>query len=71
MALYSCYSSLVRQDLLNEKGLHRLYKEIGLRKLLQNFEREPTVGSKVTAFFSCYSGLARQDLPFKELGFHM
>jgi hypothetical protein len=35
MALYSCYSSLARQDLvLNKKGLHRLYKEIGLRKLL-------------------------------------
>jgi hypothetical protein len=67
MALYSYYSSLARQDLvLNKKGLHRLYKKIGLRKLLQNFERDPTVGSKVVALFSCYSGPARQDLLFKE-----
>jgi hypothetical protein len=35
MALYICYSGLARQDLvLNEKGLHRLYKETSLRKLL-------------------------------------
>jgi hypothetical protein len=67
MALFSCYSGAARQDLvLNEKGFQRLYKEIGLRKLLLNFERDPTVGSKVMAHFSGYSSLGRQDLLFNE-----
>jgi len=69
MALFSCYVGLAQTDLLfNKLGFYREFKEKGLRKLLQNFERDPTVGSKLMAHFIRYSGLARQDLLFNELG---
>jgi len=42
------------------------YKVNGLRKLLENFESHPTVGSKVMALFRFYFGLPRQDLLFNE-----
>jgi hypothetical protein len=67
MALFTCYSGMDPQGLLfNELGFHRYYKENGLRKLLLNFERDPTVGSKFMALFSFYSGLARHDIHFNE-----
>jgi hypothetical protein len=67
MALLSSYSGLARQYVLfNELGFHRYYKEKGLQKLLENFEGDPTVGSKFMALFSCYSVLARQHLLFNK-----
>jgi hypothetical protein len=51
IALFTCYSGLAPQGLLfNELGFHRYYKENSLRKLLWNFERDPTVGSKLWPF---------------------
>jgi hypothetical protein len=67
MALLSCYCGLARQYLLfNEFGFLRYYKENSLWKLLKNYERGPTVGSKFMALLSYYSGLARQYLIFNE-----
>jgi len=64
---FTCYSGLAPQGLLfNKLVFHRYYKENGLWKLLQNFERDPTVGSKVMALFSFYSGLARHDIHFND-----
>jgi hypothetical protein len=52
--------------LFNDLGLHRYYKENDLQKRQENFERDPTVGSKVMTLFSFYSGLARHDIHFNE-----
>jgi hypothetical protein len=40
--------------------------EKDLRELLEKFEHDPTVASKVMAFFTPYFGLARPDLLFTE-----
>ena len=48
-----------RQDLhFTELGFHMNPKENGFRKLVQNLERDPTVGSKVMAILTRYSRLA-------------
>jgi hypothetical protein len=70
MALLSFYSCLARKGLLfNEWGFHKCYKENGLWKLQENFERDPTVGSKVMALFSFYYCLTRKDLLLNEYEF--
>jgi hypothetical protein len=53
MDLFSCYFDLGQQDLLfTELGFHRYFKENEIWKLLENFKRDPTVGSKVMVLFS-------------------
>jgi hypothetical protein len=53
MAIFSCYFGLERQDLLfTELGFHKYFEENEIWKLLENFKRDPTVGSKVMVLFS-------------------
>jgi len=40
--------------------------EKGLRKLRKNFDRDPTIGSKVMVLMNRYSSLARPDLLLTE-----
>jgi hypothetical protein len=42
-----------------------------IRKLLQEFDRDPTVGSKVMAISNRYSSVARPDLIITEYQFHI
>jgi hypothetical protein len=42
-----------------------------MRKLMRNFDRCPTIGSKVMACPNRYSCLARPDLLINEYGFHI
>jgi len=54
---------MARPDLLlTEYRFHILYMEKGIEKLMKNFDRDPTVGSKVMARSNYYSCLARLDL---------
>jgi hypothetical protein len=67
MALTNRYSSLARPDLrLTECRFHIHSIEKVLRKLLENLDRDPTVGSKVMAPMNRYSSLARLDLLLTE-----
>jgi len=45
--------------------------EKALQKLLENFDRDPTVGSKVMAPLNRYFSLARRDLRLTEYRFHI
>jgi hypothetical protein len=45
--------------------------EKALQKLLENFDRDPIVGSKVMAPLNRYSSLARRDLRLTEYRFHI
>jgi len=70
MAISNRYSSLVRPDLnINEYRLliHSMQKCI--RKLQLQFDRNPTVGSKVMAISIRYSSLALPDLIITEYPF--
>jgi hypothetical protein len=63
MALLNRYFHPAPLDLrLTGKRFHIYMNENGIQKLLQNFEGDPTVGSKVMALSKRYSSLARPDL---------
>jgi hypothetical protein len=60
MAFSNRYSSLARPDLnITEYPLLIHSMEKGIRKLQEEFDRDPTVGSKVMAISNRYSSLAR------------
>jgi len=67
MALLNRYNGLERRDLLLTEWRFKIYsKENSVRKLLEKFEGDPTVGSKVITLSNRYSGLERQDLLLTE-----
>jgi hypothetical protein len=70
MAISNRYSSLARPDLIITECrflIHFMPKDI--RKLQLQFDRDPTVGSKVMAISNRYSNLARSDLIILEYRF--
>jgi hypothetical protein len=70
MAISNRYSSLARQDLIITEYPFLIQSlEKGIRKLHQEFDRDPTVVSKVMAISNCYSILARPDLIITEYRF--
>jgi len=72
MARSNRYSCLARPDLfLTEYRFHIHYMEKGLRKLMKNFDRDPTIGSKVMVLMNRYSSLARPDLLLTEYRIHI
>jgi len=72
MACSNCFSCLARPDLvLTEYRFHIHYMEKGLRKLRKNFDRDPTIISKVMVPMNRYSSLARPDLLLTEYRIHI
>jgi len=72
MARSNRYSCLARPDLLLTKyRFHIHYMEKGLRKLRKNFDRDPTIGSKVMVLMNHYSSLARPYLLLTEYRIHI
>jgi hypothetical protein len=72
MGLSNLYPDLEGRDLhLTEWRFHIYSKENGIRKLLQRFEDDPTVGSKVMALSNPYADLERRDLHLSEWRFHI
>jgi len=72
MAFTNRYSNLARPDvLLTQYRFHIHYMEKGLRKLCKNFDRHPTIGSKVMVLMNRYSRLARPDLLLTEYRIHI
>jgi len=72
MAFSNPYVDLERRDLhLTEWRFHIYSKENGVRKLLEGFEGDPTVGSKVMALSILYPHLERRDLHLTEWRFHI
>jgi len=70
MAISNRYSSLARPDLIiTEYPFLILSVEKGIRKLHKEFDRDPTVGSKVMAISNRYSSVARPDLIINEYRF--
>jgi len=70
MAISNRYSSLTRSDLIITECrfiVHSMPKDI--RKLQLQFDRDPTVGSKVMAISNRYSSLARPELKITEYPF--
>jgi len=70
MAISNRYSSLARPDLIITEYrflIHSMPKDI--RKLQLQFDRDPTVGSKVMVISNRYSSLVRLDLIVTEYGF--
>jgi hypothetical protein len=70
MAISNRYSSLVRPDLIVTEYqllIHSMPKDIW--KLQLQFDRDPTVGSKVMAISNRYSSQARPDLIITESRF--
>jgi len=70
MAISNRYSSVARPDLIITEGrfiVPSMPKDI--RKLQLQFDRDPTVGSKVMAISNRYSSLARSDLIITEYRF--
>jgi len=70
MAISNRYSSVVRPDLIITECrflIHSMPQDI--RKLQLNFDRDPTVGSKVIAISNRYSSLVRSDLIVTEYPF--
>jgi hypothetical protein len=70
MAISNSYSSVARPDLIITDCrflIHSMPKDI--RKLQLQFDRDPTVRSKVMAISNLYSSLARQDLIITEYPF--
>jgi hypothetical protein len=71
MGLSILYPDLERRDLhLTEWRFHIYSKENDIRKLLQRFEGDPTVGSKVMALSNPYADLERRNLHLSEWRFH-
>jgi len=70
MVISNRYSSLTRPDLIITEYRFLIHStEKGIRKLQQEFDRDPTVGSKVMAISNRYSSVARQDLIITEYRF--
>jgi len=70
MAISNRYSSLARPDLIITEYrflIHSMQK--GIRKVQYEFDRDPTVGSKVMAISNRYSSLARPDVIITEYRF--
>jgi hypothetical protein len=70
MAISNRYSSVARPDLIIIECrflIHSIPKDI--RKLQLQFDRDPTVASKVMAISNRYSSLARPDLIVTEYRF--
>jgi hypothetical protein len=70
MAISNRYSSMARPDLIITEyrfPIHAMEK--GVRKLQQEFDRDPTVGSKVMAISNHYSSMPRPDLIITEYRF--
>jgi len=70
MAISNRYSSVARPDLIITECRflnHSMPKDI--HKLQLQFDRDPTVGSKVTAISNRYSSLGRPDLIVTEYRF--
>jgi len=70
MAISNRYSSVARPDLIITECrfiVHSMPKDI--RKLQLQFDRDPTVGSKVMVISNLYSSLARPDLIITECRF--
>jgi hypothetical protein len=70
MAISNRYSSLARSDLIITEYrfvIHSMQK--GMRIVQKQFDRDPTVGSKVMAISNLYSSLARPDLIIIEYRF--
>jgi len=67
MAISNRYSSLARPDLIITEYrflIHSMQK--GIQKVQYEFDRDPTVGSKVMAISNRYSSLALPDLIITE-----
>jgi len=72
MAISNRYSSLARPELkITEYPFLIHSMKQGIRKLQLQFDRDPTVGSKVMAISNRYSSLARPDLIITEYQFHI
>ena len=70
MAISNRYSSLARPDLIFiEYRFVNHSMEKGIRKLQQEFDCDPTVGSKVMVISNRYSNLVRPDLIITEYRF--
>jgi len=70
MAISNRYPSLARPDLIiAEYRFHIHSMQKGIQKLQQEFDRDPTVGSKVMAISNRYTSLARPDLIITEYRF--
>jgi hypothetical protein len=70
MAISNRYSSLSQPDLIITEYrflIHSMPKDI--RKLQLQFDRDPTVGSKVMAILNRYPSLGRADLIITEYRF--
>jgi hypothetical protein len=70
MAISNSYSSVARPDLIITEYrflIHSMPKDI--RKLQLQFDRDPTVASKVMAISNRYSSVARPDLIITECRF--
>jgi hypothetical protein len=70
MAISNRYSSVARPDLIITECrflIHSMPKDI--QKLQLQFDRDPTVGSKVMAISNRYSSLGRPDLIITEYRF--
>ena len=70
MAISNRYSIMARPDvIITEYRLLIHHMEKGIRKHQKEFDRDPTVVSKVMAISNCYSSLARPDLIITEYRF--
>jgi len=70
MAISNPYSSLARPDLIITEYRFLIHSmQQGIRKLQKEFDRDPTVGSKVMAISNPYSSLARPDVIITEYRF--
>jgi hypothetical protein len=70
MAISNRYSSMARPDvIITEYRFLIPHMEKGIRKHQKEFDRDPTVGSKVMAISNRYSSLARPDLIIIEYRF--
>ena len=70
MAISNRYSSLARPDLIITEYRFLIHSmKQGIRKLQQEFDRDPTVGSKVMDISNRYSSLARPELKITEYPF--
>jgi hypothetical protein len=70
MAIANRYSSVARRDLIITEYPFLIHSvEMGIRKLQYEFDRDPTVGSKVIVISNRYSSLARPDLIITEYRF--
>jgi len=70
MAISKRYPSMARPDFLITEYRFLIHAmEKGIQKLQEEFDRDPTVGSKVMAISNRYSSLARPDLIITEYRF--